>query len=178
MSGHSKWSQIKHKKAANDQKRSAVFSKLLKLISVAARQESDPQFNPALRAAIEKAKEANVPSDNIERAIKKSSEQSNVDELLIEAYGPHSIAVLIAALTDNRNRTVAELKKIITDKGGKWADPGSVTWAFEKSGAEWKAQFPQDVSDEQEDSIISFLEALDDHPDVSEVYTNTSLTTS
>lgn len=175
MSGHSKWSQIKHKKAANDQKRSSIFSKLLRVISVAAKEESDPQFNPSLRSAIEKAKAANVPMDNIERAIKKSSEQSDVDTLLIEAYGPHSIAILIHALTDNRNRTVSELKKIITDKGGKWADPGSVMWAFEKDGVEWKPKFPQELSENQEQDVLSFLEVLDDHPDVSDMYTNTSL---
>src|SRR3989344_1522407 len=105
MSGHSKWHQIKHKKGAADQKRGVAFSKLLNAISVAAKTESNPDFNPRLRSAVEKARESNVPKDNIERAINKAKESSGLEEVLIEAYGPEGVAVIIEAITDNKNRT-------------------------------------------------------------------------
>jgi len=126
MSGHSKWSQIKHQKGVVDQKRGRLFSKLLKAITITARIESNPQFNPRLRAAIDKARENQVPADNIERAIKRSTEVTlNIEELILEAYGPGGIAILIQAATDNKNRAVAEIKKIFlfwksqTDKTGR-----------------------------------------------------------
>lgn len=177
MSGHNKWTQIKHKKAATDQKRAILFSKILRSISVAAQQEPNPQFNPTLRCAITKAKECNVPLENIDRAIRKSQETKNLSELLIEAYGPEGTALLITALTDSKNRTIAEIKKIISDHQGKWADPGSVLWAFEKQEGEWCAKFPQSVSTTTQEQLISLMDALDDHPDVSETYTNAELST-
>lgn len=172
MSGHNKWTQIKHKKAATDQKRAIVFSKLLRAISVSAQQESNPQFNPTLRNAITKAKEYAVPLENIDRAVKKSQETKHISELIIEAYGPEGVALLITALTDNKNRTIAEIKNIISDHHGKWADPGSVLWAFEKQEEEWSAKFPQTLSPATQEHLISLIDTLDDHPDVSDVYTN------
>lgn len=129
MSGHSKWSQIKHKKGASDKKRGELFSKLLKAVRAAARTEPNPDFNPRLRTAIDTAKEANVPMDNITRAI-EGSKDSALEEVLVEAYGPGGIAMIIAAVTDSRNRTIAELRKILSDAGGKMAEPGNVMWAF------------------------------------------------
>jgi YebC/PmpR family DNA-binding regulatory protein len=175
MSGHNKWAQIKHKKAITDKKRSQVFSKILRTISVAAKQEANPQFNPTLRSAIDKAKENNVPQENIERAIKKSQDMGAVEELLIEAYGPDGVAILVQAVTDNRNRTVAEIKKILSDRGGKWADPGSVMWAFDKTAEGWEAKFPQALSDASYESLESLMEALDDHDDVDELFTSAQL---
>lgn len=175
MSGHSKWSQIKRKKGITDQKRGQIFSKLLRTISVAARGETNPDFNPHLRAAIEKAREQNVPQENIERAIKKSSEAKDVEGLVIEAYGPEGVALLIEATTNNRNRTVAEIKKIISDHNARWADPGSVLWAFEKEGGEYKPKFPQTISDTAQKQLFKLLEALDDHGDVNDTYTTADL---
>ena len=183
MSGHNKWTQIKHKKAVTDQRRAILFSKLLRAISVAARQEPNPQFNATLRSAIAKAKEFSVPLENIERAINKSQDAKDVSELLIEAYGPEGVALLIFALTDNKNRTVAEIKKIISDHKGKWAEPGSVMWAFirteDASGqaGEWRAKFFQTISPTSQDQLSSLIETLDEHPDVITIYTNAELTT-
>ena len=177
MSGHNKWSQIKHQKEIADKKRGENFSKILNTISIAARADPDPQFNPQLRSAIQKAKETNVPNENIERAIKKISEPGeSLDELIMEAYGPAGSAIVIEAITDNRNRTVAEIKKIISDCKGKWAEPGSVTWAFKKNqteeGIEWKAKFPQSLSKNDSAELKTFIEKLKLHDNVQKVSTN------
>src|SRR3990172_4352957 len=143
MSGHSKWSQIKHQKGIADKKKAVVFSKLLKAISVAAKSEPNPDFNPRLRTAIETAKQNNVPNDNIERAISKASEQKNLEEITVEAYGPESVALIVEAVTDNRNRTIQEIKNILNENGGKMGEMGSVRWAFEQPvhGGDWIAKF-------------------------------------
>lgn len=177
MAGHNKWAQIKHQKEVTDKKRGKVFSKLLNSISVAARAESNPSFNPRLRSAIQKAREANVPNENIERAIKKISEPgANLDELTIEAYGPAGSALIAEAITDNRNRTIAEVKKIISDFDGKWAEPKSVIWAFEKNqteeGIEWKPKFPQSLRGEDLDKLKNLIEKLESHDDIQKVFTN------
>ncbi len=180
MSGHNKWTQIKHQKGAADQKRAKVFSKLLNTISIAARPDPNPQFNPRLRSAIQKAHEANVPNENIERAIKKVSEPGHVlDELVLEAYGPSGSALIIEAITDSRNRTVAEIKKIISDCEGRWAEQGSVTWAFEKNhteeGTVWRAKFPQTLGKAESEKLKTFIEKLESHDDVQRVSTNIAL---
>src|SRR3989344_9395701 len=104
MSGHNKWSQIKNQKGAADKKRGQLFSKLLKAISIAAKTEANPQFNPRLRSVMEKAKEFNVPQDNIERAVSKASETKNLEDITVEAYGPEGAALIIEGITDNTNR--------------------------------------------------------------------------
>ncbi len=176
MSGHNKWSQIKNKKGATDKKRSQIFSKLLKAITVAAKNEPNSQFNPTLRSAIEKAKENQVPQENIERAIKKASESGdNLEKLIMEAYGSNGSALLVLAITDNKNRTVSEVKKILKDNDAKWADPGSVMWAFEKTGDDYRPKFPQDVSEEEKQKLENLLDVLDDYDDVQEVITNAKL---
>jgi YebC/PmpR family DNA-binding regulatory protein len=174
MSGHSHWSGIKHKKELTDQKRGKVFSKLLKAISISAKQEPNPQFNPKLRAAVLKAKENKVPQDNIDRAISKASETKDLEELLMEAYGPEGSAILIEVVTDNRNRTVSEMKKLISDVGAKWAEQGSVQWAFNPPAGEksWEAKFKQEFSAEAKEKIANIADELRDHDDVQEVYTN------
>lgn len=173
MSGHSKWHQIKHKKGAADQKRGALFSKLLAAITVAAKTEPNPDFNPRLRTAIQKAKEENVPAENIERAIKRASEAGqNLEELIIEAYGPGGAAMLIEAATDNKNRTIPEIKKILSNAGGKWAEPGSVLWAFQKSPEGWEAKFTQPASVENKEKLTALVAELEEHSDVQRVYTN------
>lgn len=173
MAGHSHWAGIKHKKGAADQKRGQLFSKLLKAVTTAAWQEPSPQFNPRLRTAVEKARENNVPQDNIERAIKRASEiGENLEELIIEAYGPEGAAILIEAATDNRNRTVAEIKKTLNELGAKWADPGSVRWAFENKDGEWQAKFKQNASNETKEKIKNIIAELENRDDIQKVHTN------
>lgn len=164
MSGHSKWSQIKHKKAITDAKKSKIFGKLSRLISVAAREKGpDPQTNITLRAAIEKAKSFNMPNDNIERAIKKGAgEGEALEEITLEAYGPFGSALLIEAITDNRNRTMQELRKIILENGGKPASQGSVAWQFDKIG---RIELPP-TSDPQKKELIENLAIENDALDI------------
>ena len=138
MSGHSKWSSIKHKKAATDAKRGKIFTKVIKEITVSARLGGkDPDANPRLRTAVAAAKGANMPQDNIERAILKGAgelEGVTYEEVTYEGYGPGGVAVLISALTDNRNRTVAEFRHLFTKNGGNLAEAGAVAWMFELKG--------------------------------------------
>lgn len=138
MSGHSKWSKIKRGKAITDAKRGKIFSKMARIISVAAKEKGpDPKFNPSLRMAIEKAKEANMPNDNIERAIAKVSgggDDISLEEFLYEAYGPGGIAVLIEGLTDNKNRTLTEIKNILNKNNGKFVESGGVSYLFSRKG--------------------------------------------
>ena len=139
MSGHSKWSTIKHKKGAADAKRGKVFTKLIKEITVAARMGGggDPNSNPRLRTAVLAAKAENMPKDNIERAIKKGTgelEGVNYEESVYEGYGPGGAAVLIESLTDNKNRAVADIRHIFNKRGGNLGENGCVGWMFDKKG--------------------------------------------
>lgn len=139
MSGHSKWSKIQHKKGKIDKARSNIFTKLTRAVTVAAGQGGgDPDMNFGLRLAIDKAKVANVPKDNIERAIKRGIGElegaTTVEEILYEAFGPSGVAIIIEAVTDNKNRAVAEIKYVLSKYGGSLAGPGSVKWQFSLSG--------------------------------------------
>ncbi len=180
MSGHSHWAGIKHKKGETDQKRGKVFSKLLAAISAAAKSEPNPEFNPRLRTAVEKAKEAHVPAENIERAIKRATETgANLEELIFEAYGPGGTAILVEAISDNKNRTVQEIKKILNELDGKWAESGSVRWAFSAEGGSasggervWRAKFPQELNEEDKKKLQELIAALEEQDDTQKVYTN------
>jgi YebC/PmpR family DNA-binding regulatory protein len=138
MAGHSKWAQIKHKKAHTDAKRGKIFTKIVKEIAVAARLGGgDVDGNPRLRSAVEKAKEANMPSDNVKKAIMKGTGElpgATYEESTYEGYGPGGVAVLIQVLTDNRNRTVSEIRHILSKSGGSLGEAGCVSWMFEKKG--------------------------------------------
>lgn len=138
MAGHSKWAQIKHKKAHADAKKGRIFTKIVKEIAVAARLGGgDPEGNPRLRLAIEKAKEVNMPSENIKRAIMKGTGELpgvSYEEYTYEGYGPGGVAVLIEVLTDNKNRTVSELRYLMSKHGGSLGEVGCVAWMFEKKG--------------------------------------------
>lgn len=138
MSGHNKWSTIKHKKGAADAKRGKVFTKIIKEISVAAKLGGgDPAANPRLRTAVDKAKGENMPKDNIERAIKKGTggmEGVTYEEIVYEGYGPNGVAVLVEVMTDNRNRTVSEVRSIFTKANGNMGETGCVSWMFDKKG--------------------------------------------
>ncbi len=138
MSGHSHFSSIKHKKAAEDQKRGQVFSKLARMISIAAREGSDADSNSKLRQALSEAKKADMPKDNIERALKRGTGELDggkaLEEISYEAFLPGGIAIIIEGITDNKNRSLAEIKHILQKNGGKLAESGSVKWLFEQKG--------------------------------------------
>ena len=138
MSGHSKWASIKHKKAATDVKRGKIFSKLAKEITISAKGGGgDLDANARLRLAVNKAKSVNMPADNIDRAIKKGTGELpgvSYEEISYEGYGPKGVAFIVEALTDNKNRTAAEIRNIFSKKGGNMAGPGSVSWMFTKKG--------------------------------------------
>jgi YebC/PmpR family DNA-binding regulatory protein len=151
VSGHSKWSSIKHKKGKEDAKRGKVFSKLARYITVAAREGGgDPQMNATLANAIEKAKDYNMPADNIERAIKRGTgeiEGVNYETIEYEGYGPDGVAVLVEVMTDNRNRAAAEMRRIFTKSNGKLGTSGSVAWMFDRKGI---ILVPSSAGDEEE----------------------------
>ena len=236
MSGHSKWATIKHKKAATDAKRGKIFNTILKEITIAARDGGgDPESNPRLRQAIANAKSANMPSDNIIRAIKKGMGELpgvNYEETIYEGYGPAGVAIMMACLTDNKKRTVANIRHLITKYGGNLGENGSVSWMFDKKGQitlkansvdeekvfevalevgaedfEVDGDFIiistdpsdimsvldaleekgyevesanidmvpknlQNVDSDKEQSVITLLEALEDHDDIKAVFTN------
>ncbi len=138
MSGHSKWSTIKRKKSANDAKRGKIFTRLGREITIAARQGGDINANFALRLAVDRAKAANMPKENIDRAIKRGTGEdkdgAQIEEITYEAYAPNGIALLVEVVTDNRNRSLSELKAVLNKAGGSMAEPGSVGWQFEQKG--------------------------------------------
>src|SRR5437764_2679580 len=137
MSGHSKWATIKHKKGALDAKRGKIFTRLIKEISMAAKSGGDPEKNPRLRTAVLAAKQENMPADNIKRAIQRGTGELpgvSYEEAIFEAYGPGGVALLVDVSTDNRNRTVSEIRHVFTKNGGNMAEAGAVSWMFHKKG--------------------------------------------
>lgn len=173
MSGHSHWSQVKHKKGAADVKRGELFSKLLKNISLAARENPNPNANPTLRAAIEKAKEANMPKENIERALTRSDRtKTELEPLLIEAYGPGGAALMIEALTDNKNRTMMEVRQLLEEHGARVVEPGSARWAFQDEDGWFKAKTVQPISETEQTKLAELTEALESHNEVERIITN------
>ncbi len=177
MSGHSKWSTIKHKKAASDAKKGQVFSKLSKLITIAAKKGGDPEGNLSLKHAINQAKVVNMPLDKIDRAIKKGNGElqgEKLEEVRYEAFGPGGSAIIIEGITDNNNRTFNEIKHLLNQHNTKLGEQGSALWAFEKSeNDEWKAKIPLEISEKEKDQLKNIIEALEDHDDIQKVYTNT-----
>ncbi len=139
MSGHSKWATIKRKKGAEDAKRGKIFTKIIRELTVAAREGGgDPAGNPRLRTVIEKAKQANMPGDNVQRAIKKGTgelEGETYEESNLEGYGPGGVAVILAIMTDNKNRTVSEIRNVFSKNGGNLGELGCVSWVFQKKGS-------------------------------------------
>jgi YebC/PmpR family DNA-binding regulatory protein len=159
MSGHSKWSSIKHKKAVVDSRRGAAFSKLTRAITVAAREGGgDPDTNATLENAVRKAREASMPKDNIERAIAKGTgeggEAEAIESVLYEGYGPGGVALLVETVTENRNRTSADVRHILSKNGGSLGEPGSVSYLFEKKGI-----IVIDASGYAEDDLMAAVEA-------------------
>lgn len=177
MSGHSKWSTIKHKKALTDAKRSKIFSKIASVITIAARRGGDPDKNPSLRAIIEKAREVNLPKENIERAIKRGTGEiagAQLQEVTYGAFGPGGVAILITAITDNKNRTLSEIKKILSDFKAKFVEPSSIQWMFRREGGDFIPNAPIKIDDENtKKELTTLYEALDDEQDINEIYDNT-----
>jgi YebC/PmpR family DNA-binding regulatory protein len=180
MSGHSKWSTIKHKKAIKDQKRGAIFSRLSKEISTVARENgSDPSKNPRLRMVLQKARDSNMPSANIKRAIERGSigkKGRGISDIVYEGYGPGGIAVVAIVKTDNRQRTSAELKHIFDQFGGSIGEPGSAMFLFEKEGDKFvsKMKIPLEEQDVK-DKFDSFIKSLRSHSDVRVAYSNSEI---
>jgi len=155
MSGHSKWATIKHKKAATDAKRGKAFTRIIKEIMIAAKSGGDPNMNPRLRTAITAAKAVSMPADNIKRAVMRGTgelEGGQIDEITFEGYGPGGAAVLVSVATDNRNRTVSEIRHVFSKNGGNLGELGSVAWMFER-----KSQIVIDKEKAGEDQLMSLV---------------------
>jgi YebC/PmpR family DNA-binding regulatory protein len=155
MSGHSKWATIKHKKAATDAKRGKSFTKIIKEIMIAARNGGDPDMNPRLRTAMTAAKAVSMPSDNIKKAIMRGTgelEGGQIDEVMFEGYGPGGAAVLVMVATDNRNRTVSEIRHMFSKNGGNLGEQGSVAWMFER-----KSQILLPLQKASEDQLMTIV---------------------
>ncbi len=176
MSGHSKWSTIKHKKGAADKKRGKIFTKLIKEITVAARMGGgDPETNPRLRHAVLAAKAQNMPKENFERAIKKGTGDMDgvtYEEIVYEGYGPGGVAVLVECLTDNRNRTIADVRYIFTKAGGNVGTDGCVAWMFDKKGLMAVARDQVDEDVLMETALEAGAEDIRDEGDTFEVITD------
>ena len=173
MSGHNRWSQIKHKKGITDAKKSKIFSKLVRFITVEAKLAKGNADAPGLRAAVLKAREANMPQDNIDRAIKKASEPSaQMENVTYEAYGPGGVGLIIETLTDNRNRTAQEVKHILSNNEASLAGIGAVKWAFQKGPGGLVPTTTVPLSDEDLHKLEKLVDELEEIDDVQEVYTN------
>jgi YebC/PmpR family DNA-binding regulatory protein len=176
MSGHNKWTQIKHKKGITDAKKSKIFSKLVRYIGVEAKL-SEGKDSPGLRAAVEKARKVNMPNDVIERAIKKASEPgAHMDKIMYETYGPGGVGIIVETLTDSKNRTVQDIKHILTKNGFTLGGIGSVSWSFTKEktpeGIIWKPNAFVPVSDTDLELLDKLVEELEELDDIQEVFTN------
>jgi len=186
MSGHNKWSQIKHQKGAKDKKRAALFTKILGAVSIAAKSDSNPDTNPRLRTLIEKAKDSNVPNEGITRALNRAKEQKDLKEFIFECVGPHNLNLIVEGVTDNSNRTLQQLRTLAQDLGCKAADPGSLLWAFELVNKTendvgirtYQAKFPQPAELYNQDTFEKIVSAFNEHEDAQRVVTNFQIATS
>ncbi|NQV93039.1 YebC/PmpR family DNA-binding transcriptional regulator [Candidatus Kaiserbacteria bacterium] len=178
MSGHNKWSKIKHKKAATDAQKSKVFGKIAQLISVESKKSKGDINSPGLRSAIEKAKQVNMPTDNVNRAVQKGKNDTGaaLEEVFYEAYGPGGVAIIISGLTDNRNRTAAEIKHMLSKQGLSLAQPGAASWAFEKDGEDYHAKTTTNISGAENEKLENIIETILDYDDVQDVFTNEVVT--
>ncbi len=174
MSGHNKFSKIKHQKAANDAKKSKIFGKLVRFITVEAKKAGVNLKSPGLALAIEKAKKENMPNDTIDRAIKKATTDNSaaMENILYESYGPGGVALLIEVLTDNRNKAAQEVKHILANHGSELAAVGSATWAFAKSHEGWVANTTMPLEDEDIAKLGALVEELEENDEVQNVFTN------
>jgi YebC/PmpR family DNA-binding regulatory protein len=174
MSGHNKWSQIKHRKEKTDAQKSKLFSKYAKLITVEAKKSKGNKDAPGLKAAVEKARGANMPNDSIERAIKKATADNSatLESITYETYGPGGCAMVIEALTDNRNKAAQEIKFILSKHGSALAAIGAASWAFAKEGAVWKPTTTVTLEERDLELLEKLVEELEENEEVQEVSTN------
>lgn len=174
MAGHNKWTQIKHKKAATDSKKSKIFGKFSRLITVESKKANGDTSSPSLRVVIERAQKENMTADAIDRAVKKGlgSDAGSMESVLFEAYGPGGCALLMDGLTDNKNRTVAEIKHILSKRGLSLAGQGAAIWAFTRTSEGYEPTTTVPLSEEDGQILSEILEELDEHDDIQEVYTN------
>lgn len=174
MAGHNKWAQIKRQKGANDAARSKVFGKLASRITIESKKAAGDVAAAGLHTAIDAAKAANMPKDNIERATAKgvSSDASSLEQIVYEVYGPGGAAIIIEALTDNKNRTVQELKHLLSENGLELASPGSALWAFEKTSEGYAPKTTTTLSESDDAALMKAMGAIDERDDVQGVYTN------
>jgi YebC/PmpR family DNA-binding regulatory protein len=174
MSGHNKYSKIKHIKAKNDAQKSKVFGKLVRYITVEAKKAGGNLSSPGLAAAIEKARAENMPNDTIDRAVKKGAtdNSASMESIVYESYGPGGVAILISALTDNRNKAAQEVKHILSLNGFELAAPGSASWAFQKTGATWTPTSTMPLEDADIATLTKLVEDLEANDEVQEVFTN------
>lgn len=173
MSGHNKWSKIKHKKAATDAQKSKIFSKHAALIAMETRKAGGDPNAANVIAAVNRAKKDSMPKENIERAIAKGSSAGGaaLEQVLFEGYGPGGVAILIEAVTDNNNRTAPEIKRIFTKAGLAIGTPGSAIWAFTKIADGYTPNNPMELDDVTGEKLAEFIENLEEHDDVVNVYT-------
>ncbi len=176
MAGHNKWSKIKHKKAVEDSKKSKVFSNYSQAIALEAKRAQGNKNDPGLKAVIDRARAANMPMTNIDRAIAKgtNAQSSELEEVTYEGYGPGGVALMIISITDNRNRTTPEIKHLLNKNGGSLGEPGSTAWAFTKTDGVSEPITTIPLNDADQEKLADLKEKLEDHPDVNEVITNTS----
>ncbi len=174
MAGHSKWAKLKHTKGKTDAQKAKTFSKLVRFITVEAKKARGDRNAPGVRTAIEKARAANMPADNIERALNKASgDGMELEQVVYEAYGPGGCALIVEGYTDSRNRTSQELKHLLSLHGGSLANPGAAMWAFTKSAeGKLEALSPIELSDDDAQKLANLVDELEEHDDVNEVYTN------
>lgn len=173
MSGHNKWSKIKHKKAASDAQKSKVFSKHSALITMEVRKAGGDRTAAGVLAAVERAKKDSMPKDNIDRAIQKGSGAGadSLEEVVYEGYGPGGVALIIHAVTDNNNRTAPEIRHIFSKAGLDLGTPGSAMWAFTKSGDRYIPNTPMELDDATGEKLAEFIEKLEEQDDVTDVFT-------
>lgn len=174
MSGHNKYSKIKHIKAKNDAQKSKNFGKYVRLITVEAKKANGNLTSPGLAAAIEKARSENMPNDTIDRAVKKATTDNSaaMESIVYESYGPGGVAILIDALTDNRNKAAQEIKHILSLNGFELASPGSASWAFQKTHEGWVPTSTTPLEDADIEILTKLVEDLEANDEVQNVYTN------
>jgi YebC/PmpR family DNA-binding regulatory protein len=172
MAGHSKWAKLKHTKGKTDAQKAKLFSKLVKIIGVELKMAKGDKSSPGVRAAIEKAQAANMPKDNIDRVLSKN-DGVEMERVVYEAYGPGGTALVIEGYTDNKNRTVQEIKHLLSLNNGNFAQTGAAMWAFAKNAeGVLEATMPVEVNEEDGEKLTQLVDALEEHDDVNNVYTN------
>jgi len=174
MSGHNKFSKIKHLKAKNDAQKSKNFGKIVRLLTVESKKANGNLKSPGLIAAIDKARKENMPNDTVDRAVKKGATDNSaaMESIIYETYGPGGIAILVEALTDNRNKAAQEIKHILSLNGYELASPGSASWAFAKANGTWTATTTMPLEDADIEALTKLVEELEENEEVQDVFTN------